>query len=119
MKSAALVSTNSIEVMEARRNKGIEKKLDEAEARTPKIGEAVQHAMSNIRPLYRDILEAFAFSDGIEPDAAKLGRELGEKHKGIPIPAVTIRVYKGRAKDAFQRELMKVGIDISKLGGQR
>lgn len=81
--------------------------------------QAVKTAFESLPELQQDILQAYADADvgDYKLDAAALGLELGHKHKGgVPIPAVTIRGYKKRAKEAMQQKLSKAGYDLKKMG---
>lgn len=110
VKAAKLEKTVDDEFWASHEDSKLEDRLDEKEDSNPELLAQVAEALKNLRPLYRDILEAYAFAGSITPNATKLGIELGKKHKdGIPIPSGTIRVYHGRAKEAFVSELKKVG----------
>lgn len=119
LKMASLETELPPDGLESRENKKIEDRLDQVESSNAEVLGAVRDALSKLKPLQREILETYASCGSIEPDAAALGRELGMKYGGVPIPAGTIRVYKLRAKQAFVGELNKLGFDVEQIRRHR
>lgn|GEM_PF-2673573 len=120
MKSAALECQASVDQVSDGQDGKLQLRLDEIEESTPKLHGAVRQALSRLTPVHREILEAYVFCGSVEPDAASLGRELGEKfNNGVPMPAGTIRVNKLRAKQAFENELAKLGVNVDQLRRRR
>ena len=120
MKSAALECQAPVDQACDGQDGKLESRLDEIEESTPKLLGAVKQAMSRLKPIHREILEAYAFCGSVEPDAASLGRELGEKfNNGVPMPAGTVRVNKLRARQAFENELVQLGVNVDQLRRRR
>jgi DNA-directed RNA polymerase specialized sigma24 family protein len=97
----------------------IEEDLDKLESLNPDLLKALKEASGGLPPLQQDILEAYAkaWANDYELDAGRLGIELGRKHNhGVPYPAVTIRGYKHRAKEALAVAMKKRGFDLRGLG---
>ena len=67
--------------------------------------QAVREVLGELPEVQRKILEYDALAED-EIDSAELGRRLGG------IPAGTIRVYRGRAKEAFQKGMKRRGHDV-------
>ena len=119
IKAANLEAKVRVEDLEKREDPRLEDRLDRVEMSNPKLSQTVREALSKLKPLHREILETDAFSGSIEPDAAVMGRELGAKYGGVPIPAGTIRVYRSRAKQEFAMELKKLGVDLELIRRQK
>jgi RNA polymerase sigma factor (sigma-70 family) len=70
-----------------------------------KRDQAVRDTLAEMHEVQRQILEHDALAED-EIDATELGRRLGG------IPGGTIRVYRTRAKEAFQKGMKKRGYDV-------
>jgi DNA-directed RNA polymerase specialized sigma24 family protein len=95
----------------------------ESDPKPPELQDAllveVRAVFESLPALQQDILRAYADAEAseFELDAGDLGKELGIKHQdGVPIPAVTIRVYKLRAKAAIEKKLARAGHDLKAKG---
>lgn len=77
---------------------------------------SLEECWKALSPLQRDILRAFADAGTYPLEAASLGKELGEKHRGgTPIPGGTIRVEKKRGWDSIEVCMKRKNHDISHL----
>lgn len=120
MKSAALECQAPVDQACDGQDGKLESRLDEIEDSMPKLQEAIRQALNRLKPIHREILDAYAFCGSVEPDAASLGQELGERYNnGVPIPVGTVRVYKHRAKQAFINELAQLGVNLDQLWRRR
>ncbi len=69
-----------------------------------------REVFGSLPKIQQNILEQDALAGGEEVDAAALGERLEE------IPAVTIRVYRKRAKDTVKAEMKKRGHNLDRKG---
>lgn len=97
----------------------VEEQLDALEAKNPELLRAVAEAVTALPDNQRAVIEIFAHSAPREVNAGQVGKELGEKLNGVPIPAGTIRQWKKRARDTVIRRLSELGFDLTNVGGQQ
>ena len=96
----------------------VEEQLDALEAENPEVLRALAEAVAALPENQRAVIEIFAASAPHEVNAGQVGKELGEKLNGVPIPAGTIRQWKKRARDTVIKRLKELGFDVTQLGGQ-
>lgn len=90
---------------------------DDVSAKPSPVQKALADCYAALPDLQRDILQAYGQAGHYPLEAATLGKEMGHKHKqGVPIPAVTIRVYRKRAWDNLELCMKKKNFDLQALG---
>ena len=94
-----------------------DKPPDETEEPQSPLQTALKDCFDSLSELQQDILRAYSESGDYPLEAATLGKELGEKHKGgVPIPAGTIRTNKSRAWDSIEKCMKRKNYDLAAMG---
>jgi len=94
-----------------------EEPSDDSGTKPSAVQRALAECFGALSDLQKDILQRFADARGYEIDAATVGKDLGDKHKGgVPIPGGTIRTNRSRAWESLDACMKKKNFDLGTLG---
>lgn len=91
--------------------------LDDVGDKPSAVQRAVRDCFQKLPPLQQDILVRYIEAGEYTLDAAAVGEELGQKHKGgVAIPGGNIRTYHSRAKATLKACMKTKQFDLVALG---